>query len=265
MLNIIAVTNQKGGVAKTTTVVNLAAALASEDIRKRVLVIDLDPQANASLTLGDMHPLEAMERKRTIYNVLMDKATVVSSCAQETRIDNVSLIYGDLRFTSADLILSRTAKSSIALTTRMDSQVSADFDYVLLDCPPNLGMLTINALVAATHYIVPVEANSYYALVGLTQLQDTIEEVKEVNADLEFMGALLTMFRRNEKVSRAMNEEIRRHFGPGKVFQTVINRNASIEQATSMDPSQTIFEYDGRTPGAKDYMALAREINGLGL
>ncbi|MFC1716114.1 ParA family protein [Candidatus Poribacteria bacterium] len=263
MLKIIAIANQKGGVAKTTTVVNLAAALGGEGIGKRVLVIDLDPQANASLTLGDMHPLEAMERKRTIYNVLMDKARVVSSCSQETRVQNVSLVYGDLRFTSADLILSRTAKSSIALTTRMDAQVSEDFDYVLLDCPPNLGMLTINALVAATHYIIPVEANSYYALVGLTQLQDTIEEVLEVNADLVFMGALLTLFRKNEKISRAMNEEIRRHFGPGKVFQTVVNRNAAVEQATSV--GQTIFEYDGRTPGAKDYMALAKEINGLGL
>jgi chromosome partitioning protein len=117
--------------------------------------------------------------------------------------------------------------------------------------------------VASTHYIVPVEANSYYALVGLTQLEDTIEEVKEVNAGLSFMGALLTMFRRNEKVSRAMDQEIRRYFPPGKVFQTVINRNAAIEQATSN--GKTIFEYDGRTPGAKDYMTLAKEIIELDL
>jgi len=259
MLKIIAVANQKGGVGKTTTVVNLAGALGTK-LEKRVLVIDLDPQANASHTLGSVNPLEA---KRTIYHVLMDKARVVSTSYEETRLHGISLIYGDLRLCSADIELSRSAKASIALSRKIDSQVAEDFDYVLIDCPPNLGLLTINGLLAATHYIIPVESNSYYALVGLAQLERTIEDVIEVNESLKLLGALVTMFKQNTKISKGIIHEIRKHFGAERVFDTIINSNTALEQATHM--GQTIFEYDGRTPGAKDYLALANEIAGSGI
>lgn len=257
MVKIIAVANQKGGVGKTTTVINLAAALGSK-LEKRTLVIDLDPQANASLTLGNVNPLEA---KRTVYDVLMDKARVVSTSYEETRLQNVSLIYGDLRLCSADIELSRSAKASIALSRKIDSEVAADFDYVLIDCPPNLGLLTINGLLAATHYIIPVEANSYYALVGLAQLERTIDDVKEVNESLKLMGALVTMFKRNTKISKGIIQEIKKYFHEANVLKTIINNNTAIEQATHLN--KTIFEFDGRAPGAKDYLLLANEIIAL--
>lgn len=257
MLKIIAIANQKGGTGKTTTVVNLAGALGTK-LEKRVLVIDLDPQANASLTLGNINPLEA---KRTIYNVLMDRARVVSTSYEETRLPGVSLIYGDLRLCSADIELSRSARASIALSRKIDVQVAEDFDYVLIDCPPNLGLLTINGLVAATHYIIPVEANSYYALVGLAQLEQTIDDVRGVNESLKMMGALVTMFKRNTKISKGIIQEIRKYFGGDGVFNTIINSNTALEQATHL--GKTIFEFDGRTPGAKDYLALAQEIDGI--
>lgn len=257
MLKIIAVANQKGGVGKTTTVINLAAALGTK-LEKRVLVIDLDPQANASLTLGNVNPLEA---KRSIYDVLMDKTRVISTSYEETRLPHVSLIYGDLRLCSADIELSRSAKASIALSRKMDAQVAEDFDYILIDCPPNLGLLTINGLLAATDYIIPVEANSYYALIGLAQLEQTIEDVLEVNENLKMMGALVTMFKRNTKISKGIIHEIRKYFSDEKVFKTIINSNTAIEQATHLN--KTIFEYDGRTPGAKDYLSLANEIIAL--
>jgi len=254
MLEIIAVANQKGGVGKTTTVVNLAAALGTK-LEKRVLVIDLDPQANASLTLGNVNPLEA---KRTVYDVLMDKTRVVSTSYEETRLENVSLIYGDLRLCSADIELSRSARASIAFSRKIDSQIAEDFDYVLIDCPPNLGLLTINGLLASTHYIIPVEANSYYALIGLAQLENTIEDVKEVSENLNMMGALVTMFKKNTKISKGIIHEIRKYFNTNKVFDTIINSNTALEQATHLN--QTVFEYDGRSPGAKDYLSLANEI-----
>lgn len=257
MLRIIAIANQKGGVGKTTTVINLAAALGIK-LNKRVLVIDLDPQANASLTLGNVNPLEA---KRTIYNVLMDKTRVVSTSYEETRLGNVSLIYGDLRLCSADIELSRSARASIALSRKIDAQITEDFDYILIDCPPNLGLLTINGLLAATHYIIPVEANSYYALVGLAQLEKTIEDVKEVNENLKLMGALVTRYKKNTKISKGIIQEINKYFTSANVFQTIINSNTSIEQATHMN--KTVFEYDGRSPGAKDYLELAEEIEGI--
>jgi len=257
MLRIIAIANQKGGVGKTTTVINLAAALGIK-LNKRVLVIDLDPQANASLTLGNVNPLEA---KRTIYNVLMDKTRVVSTSYEETRLDNVSLIYGDLRLCSADIELSRSARASIALSRKIDAQITEDFDYILIDCPPNLGLLTINGLLAATHYIIPVEANSYYALVGLAQLEKTIEDVKDVNENLKLMGALVTRYKKNTKISKGIIQEINKYFTSANVFQTIINSNTSIEQATHMN--KTVFEYDGRSPGAKDYLELAEEIEGI--
>ena len=252
MLKIISIANQKGGVGKTTTVVNLSAALAK--LGKRVLVIDLDPQSNASTTLGMINPVEA---KRTIHNVLFDKR-VISTSYEPTRVENVSLVYGDLKLCRADIELSHSAKASIALSRKIDEQVPKDFDYILIDCPPNLGLLTINALVASTYYIIPVEANSYYALVGLSQLEMTVADVMDVNEHLGLLGVLVTMFKRRTKISEGMLQEIKKYFKPGTVFNTYINSNTAIEKATHMN--QTIFEYDGRTPGAKDYLSLAKEI-----
>ena len=173
----------------------------------------------------------------------MDKARVVPTSYEDTRLPRMSLIYGDLRLCSADIELSRSAKASIALSRKIDAQVAEDFDYVLIDSPPDLGLLTINGLLAATHYIIPVEANSFDALLGLAQLERTIGDVQEANESLKMMGALVTMFKRNTKISRGIIQEIHKYFNAENVLKTLINSNTAIEQATH--PGKSIFEYDG--------------------
>ena len=253
---IVSVCNQKGGVAKTTTVVNLAAALAK--LEQQVLVLDMDPQTNASDTLGKTSPYES---KFTMYDVFMDRAKIISTSMQDTRNRFLKLVPGHINLSGIEHKLRESVRAVIALKQKIDNHARDTFDYILIiiDSPPSLGLLTVNALVASDSYIIPVEASSYYALQGMELLQNIITDVKEnINEALRLQGILITMYDRRTSICKAMSEEIRSYFGDENVFKNVINRNTTLAQATLN--GQTIFEYESRSPGAKDHMALAKEF-----
>lgn len=254
MATIISVCNQKGGVGKSTTVVNLAAGLAK--LEKKVLVLDMDPQANSSGTLGKVNPYEA---RVTMYDVLSDRAKIISTSLQDTRDDNIKVVPGHINLSGIEKELSSSVRMLIALSKKIDRHALDSFDYILIDCPPNLGVLTVNALVASHYYIIPVEASSYYALQGIALLQETISDVKEnINEALTLAGVLITRYDSRTSICAAMAEEIRTFFGEKNVFKTIINRNTTMEQATLRN--QTIFEFESRSPGARDHLALAKEL-----
>jgi len=250
----ISICNQKGGVGKTTTVVNLAAALAK--LGKSVLVLDMDPQANASDTLSSVSPYEA---KFTMYDVLMDRVKIVSTSLQDTRDELLKIVPGHINLSGIEHELYKSVRAVIALKKKIDRHAQESFDFILIDCPPSLGLLTVNSLVASDCYVVPVQASSYYALQGVELLQNTISDVREnINESLQLAGILITMYDSRTNICKAMAEEIRSFFGDDNVFKTVINRNTTLDQATLN--RQTVFENDSRSQGAKDYIRLAKEI-----
>jgi len=250
----ISICNQKGGVGKTTTVVNLAAALAK--LGKNVLVLDMDPQANASDTLSSVSPYEA---KFTMYDVLMDRVKIISTSLQETHDELLKIVPGHINLSGIEHELYKSVRAVIALKKKIDRNAREYFDFILIDCPPSLGLLTVNSLVASDSYIIPVQASSYYALQGVELLQNTISDVREnINESLQLEGILITMYDSRTNICKAMAEEIRNFFGTGKVLKTVINRNTTLDQATLN--RQTIFENDSRSQGARDYIRLAKEL-----
>jgi len=253
--SVISICNHKGGVGKTTTVVNLAAGLSK--LGKNVLVLDIDPQANASHTLGIISPYDA---KFSMYDILIDKTKILSTSYQNTRDDNIKLIPGNISLAGAEHELRNSAiVGALALHRKLDPVVIETFDYVLIDCPPNLGILTVNALIASNFYIVPIECSSIYALQGIKYLQEIVDEIREqINDKLTFMGVLITMYDHRTNISKAMREEILRYFGNENVFDSVVNRNTAIEQATLN--KQSIFEYSSRAAGAEDYLDMAKEV-----
>ena len=187
---IVSICNQKGGVAKTTTVVNLAAALAK--LEKNVLVLDMDPQTNASDTLGKTSPYESTF---TMYDVFMDRAKIISTSMQDTRNRRIKLVPAHINLSGIEHKLRESVRAVIALRQKIDNHAKDTFDYILIDCPPNLGLLTVNALVASDSYIIPVEASSYYALQGMELLQNIITDVNEnINESLHLQGILITMY-----------------------------------------------------------------------
>ena len=248
MATIIAVVNQKGGVGKTTTAVNLTAAL--KDLGKRVLLCDFDPQANATSGLG--------VDKRQITNSVYD--TVVNDVPTRTAI--VHTKFGDVLPSTADLAgagveLISMANPNDRLKDALQ-QVDQAYDLILIDCPPSLEMLTLNALAAADGILVPVQCE-YYALEGLTDLMNTLRIVKKrINPRLEIFGVALTMFDGRTNFSTQVAQEVRRHF-PGKVFATVIPRNVRLAEAPSHGLPVTV--YDRMSRGAIAYTAMAQEIN----
>lgn len=250
----ISICNQKGGVGKTTTVVNLAAALAK--LGKNVLVLDMDPQANASDTLSQVSPYEA---KVTMYDVLMDRVKIISTSLQNTHDELLKIVPGHINLSGIEHELYKSVRAVIALKKKIDRYAQESFDFILIDCPPSLGLLTVNSLVASDYYVIPVQASSYYALQGVELLQNTISDVREnINESLQLAGILITMYDSRTNICKAMAEEIRTFFGENKVFKTVINRNTTLDQATLN--RQTIFENDSRSQGARDYIRLAKEI-----
>jgi chromosome partitioning protein len=253
--SIISICNHKGGVGKTTTVVNLAAGLAKMD--KRVLVLDIDPQANASHTLGKVSPYDS---KFTMYDVLMDKAKILSTSYEDTRNASIKLVPGHINLASSEHELRNSAiVGALALRTKVDELIMESFDFVLIDCPPNLGILTVNALIASDYYVIPVEAASIYALQGIKFLQEIVDEVHDqINEKLALLGVLITMYDHRTNISKAMRTEIIRYFGKENLFNIVVNRNTAIEQATLN--KQTIFEYAPRAAGARDYLEMAEEV-----
>jgi len=253
--SIISICNHKGGVGKTTTVVNLAAGLARLD--KNVLVLDIDPQANATHTLGKVSPYDS---KFTMYDVLIDRTKILSTSYQETRDDRIKMVPGHISLAGAEHELRNTAiAGAMTLKRKVDELILETFDYVLIDCPPSLGILTVNALIASTYYVIPIEAASIYALHGIKFLQEIVEDIRDqINENLALMGVLITMYDHRTNISKAMRTEIIRYFGKENVFNAIVNRNTNIEQATLN--KRTIFEHTPRAAGAMDYLDMAKEV-----
>ena len=248
-MRIIAITNQKGGVGKTTTAINLGAALAS--LSHKVLIIDLDPQGNASTGLG----IEPSARKRTTYDLLIDGAAL-ADVTVSTGIENLSIAPATTDLSSADVTLGQRDNRVFLLKEglRIDQ---ASFDFILIDCPPSLSLLTVNALVAANSVLVPLQAE-FFALEGLSQLLLTIREVRETaNPGLRIDGVVLTMHDARNNLSRQVEEDTRANLGD-LVLRTRIPRNVRLSEAPSF--AQPIITYDPGSKGSQAYLDVAREL-----
>ena len=248
MAKIIAVVNQKGGVGKTTSAVNLTAGLT--DLGKKVLLCDFDPQANATSGMG----VDKRKLRNSVYDIVINDVPTQQAI--------VSTKYGDVLPATADLAgagveLISMDRAQFRLKSAL-AQVAGDYDVIFIDCPPSLEMLTLNALAAADGILVPVQCE-YYALEGLTDLMNTLRIVKKrINPALEIFGVALTMFDGRTNFSTQVAQEVRRHF-PGKVFATVIPRNVRLAEAPSHGLPVTV--YDRLSRGAAAYKAMAEELN----
>jgi len=248
---VICIANQKGGVGKTTTAINLSAALA--DIGRKVLLIDMDPQGNASSGLG-MKSHEYQEN--STYEMLVGIKSI-QEVVSDTHLNNLKLIVATPDLVGAEIELVGAEDRGVRLKQAL-SLVRADFDYIIIDCPPSLGLLTLNSLVAADSFIVPLQCE-YFALEGLSQLLNTAGIIKKgQNPALKIEGIVLTMFDTRNNLSHQVMSEIRNHFGD-KVFTSIIPRNVRLSEAPSH--GRSIFDYDGKSIGANRYRALARELD----
>lgn len=249
---IIAVANQKGGVGKTTTAINLSAALIEQGYS--VLVVDLDPQGNASTGLG----IDAEDRGLTSYDLLVEGAAF-EDVIYQTEIDNLSMIPATTDLSSADIALQQTPNRSSLLRAALRDASAQQFgwDYVLIDCPPSLNLLTVNAMVAADSVLVPLQSE-FFALEGLSQLMLTIREVRQAaNPDLRIEGIVLTMYDRRNNLSQQVEQDARDNLGD-MVFRTLIPRNVRVSESPSY--AQPVLSYDPTSQGAQAYRALGREL-----
>lgn len=249
MGRIIAITNQKGGVGKTTTCVNLAASLAAT--HRKVLLVDFDPQGNATMGSGvDKHALELSG-----YHLLLED-TPIEQIIVDAEVAGYHLLPGNSDLTAAEVQLMQVDAREARLQLRIAS-VRDNYDYILIDCPPSLNMLTLNALTAADAVFIPMQCE-YYALEGLSALIETIEQIREaVNPDLEIEGLLRTMFDARNNLANEVSEQLLEHFGD-KVYRTIIPRNVRLAEAPSY--GAPIIKYDKSSRGAIAYLALAGEL-----
>ena len=251
---IIAVANQKGGVGKTTTTINLGAALA--EAGRHVLLVDLDPQGNASTGLG----VAQEDRDITTYDLLVGDATL-DEAIQPTNVPNLAIIPATTDLSSADIELISNEKRSFLLrdALRQIDIYRYGFDYILIDCPPSLNVLTVNAMVAADSVVVPLQSE-FFALEGLSQLMLTIRDVRQTaNANLRIEGVALTMYDSRNNLSQQVEMDARENLGE-LVFQTVIPRNVRLSEAPSF--ALSVLQYDPQSKGSHAYRALAQEIIG---
>lgn len=246
---IIAVVNQKGGVGKTTSAINIAAQLANKKNNTSVLIIDFDPQGNSTSGLG----IAKDQTKLTTYDILHGNDSL-SNVIVKTHVAQLFLLPANENLAGSEVELVNFPKREFVLAHSLEE---VGYDYIIIDCPPSLGLLTINALTAAQYVLIPVQAE-YYALEGLSQLLNTISAVRQsTNTHLELLGVVITMFDKRNSLSAQVANEVRTFFGD-RMFNTVVPRNVRLAEAPSY--GQTIFEHDSWSKGARAYKALAREV-----
>ena len=248
MGKVISIANQKGGVGKTTTTVNLGTILAKKG--KKVLLIDTDPQGNATSGLGITKEIE-----NSTYDILVGEVEI-SSVIQETAVKNLKVCPSNISLAGAEVELVSMMSREQRLKTKLDA-IKDEFDYILIDCPPSLGLITLNAFTASDSVLIPVQCE-YFALEGLGQLLNTVNLVKKhLNKNLEIEGALLTMYDARTNLSNQVVKEVKKYF-ENKVYKTVIPRNVRLSEAPSYGMPITI--YDPRSKGAKAYEKFAKEL-----